>query len=77
MKSSLVCAYSTITGQVFGENGGSKSARKAELWQIPQGHPNRPFSEILQRGDQRKLGQKVGLLKGLEKNGAQMPWNLH
>ena len=73
MKSSLVCAYSTFIGQLFGANGGSKSARKAGLLQIPQGHPNRPFSEILQRGDQGKLGEKVGLLKGLEKNSAQMP----
>ena len=63
MKWSLVCAYSTFIGQLFGANGVSKSARKARL-QIPQGHPNRPFSEILQRGDQGKLGQKVGLLKG-------------
>ena len=75
VKSSLVCNKSIIIGQLFGANGGSKSARKAELWQIPQGHPNRPFSEILQRGDQGKLGQKEGLLKGLEKNCAQIPWN--
>ena len=64
MKSKLIYAYSTIIGQLFGANGGSKSARKAEIWQIPQGHPNRPFSEILQRGDQGKLGKKVGLPKG-------------
>ena len=34
----------------------------------PQGHLNRPFSEILQRGDQGKLLQKVGQLQGLEKH---------
>ena len=77
MKSSLVCAYSTFMGQLSGGNGGSKSARKTGLWQIPQGNPNRPVSEILQRGDQGKLGQKVGLLKGLEKNWAQIAWNGH
>ena len=37
---------------------------------------NRPFSEILQRGDQGKLLQKVGRLQGLEKhlgaNGANL-----
>ena len=77
MKSSLVCTYSTIIEQLLGANGGSKSARKAELWQIPQGHPNRPFSEILQRGNQEKLGQKVGLIKGPWKNWVQIPWNLH
>ena len=69
MKLSLACAYSRIIGQLFGARGGSKRSGKAELWQIPQGHPNRPFSETLQRGDQGKLGQKVGRLKGLEKTG--------
>ena len=64
MKWSIVCAYSTLIGQLFGANGGFKSARKTGLSQIPQGNPNRPFSEILQRGDQGKLGEKVGLLKG-------------
>ena len=33
--------------------------KKGEIW---QGHPNRPFSEIFQRGDQGKLSQKVGRL---------------
>ena len=37
-----------------------KSARKAEFWQIGQSDLNRPFSEILQRGDQGKNGSKVG-----------------
>ena len=72
MKSSLVCTYSTIIGQLFGANGGSKSARKAELGQIPQGNPNRQFSLILERGDQGKLGQKVGLIKGSWKNWVQV-----
>ena len=77
MKSSFACAQRRIIGQLFSANGSSKSARKAKLWQIPQGHPNRPFSEILQRGDQGKLGQRDGLLNGLKKNWAQMPWNLY
>ena len=34
----------------------------AEPKQIWQGHPNRPFSEILQRGDQEKTAQRVGRL---------------
>ena len=37
---------------------GSKSVRKAEFWQIGQSDLNRPFSEILQRGDQGKIAQK-------------------
>ena len=41
-------------------NRGSKSARRTELWQIwPRGHLNRPFSEILPRGDQGKMLKKV------------------
>ena len=57
---------STILGEHFGANRGSKSAREAELEQIWQGHPNRPFLEILLRGDQGKTAQKVGRLQGLE-----------
>ena len=37
-----------------------KCARKAELWQIWQGHLNREFSEILQIGDQGQLLKNVG-----------------
>ena len=44
--------------QPFSANGGSKSARKAEFWQTGQSDLNRPFSEILQRGDQGKIAQK-------------------
>ena len=44
--------------QRFAANGGSKRARKAEFWQIGQSDLNRPFSEILQRGDQGKMAQK-------------------
>ena len=58
MKPSFACAQRQEMGQLFSENGGSKSARKAELWQIPQGHPNRPFSEILQTGDKGNLAKK-------------------
>ena len=63
---SLVCASSANIGQHSGANGGSKSARKAQLLEILQGHPNRPFSEILLRGDQGKLAEKVGRTKGLK-----------
>ena len=44
--------------QPFAANGGSKSVRKAEIWQIGKSDLNRPFSEILQRGDQGKMAQK-------------------
>ena len=44
--------------QPFAANGGSKSFRKAEFLQIGQRDVNRPFSEILQRGDQGKMAQK-------------------
>ena len=46
--------------QHFAANRGSKSARKAELWQILQGLLSRAFSEILQIGDQGKLLKNVG-----------------
>ena len=44
--------------QLLAGIGGSKSVRKAESWQIGQSDLNRPFSEILQRGDQGKMAQK-------------------
>ena len=40
----------------------------SQQWQIKQRHLNRPFFEILQRGDQGKNAQKVGRLDGLEKH---------
>ena len=55
---SLICAYSAMIEQPFAANGGSKSVCKAEFWQIGQSDLNRPFSEILQRGDQGKIAQK-------------------
>ena len=57
---SLVVILSARIGQHSGANGGSKSARKAQLREILQGHLNRPFSEILLRGDQGKMAEKVG-----------------
>ena len=42
----------------FAAKNGSKSAGKAELWQIWQGDLNRAFSEILQRGGPREISQK-------------------
>ena len=44
--------------QPFAGNGGFKSVRKAEFWQIGQSDLNQPFAEILQRGDQGKMAQK-------------------
>ena len=44
--------------QPLAANGGSKSVRKAEFLQIGQSDLTRPFSEILQRGDQGKMAQK-------------------
>ena len=64
---SLVCASSANIGQHSGANGGSKRARKAQLWEILQGHLNRPFSEMLLRGDQGKMAEEVGRTKALEK----------
>ena len=63
---SLVCYQSANIGQHSGANGGSKSARKAQLWEILQRHLTRPFSEILLRGDQGKMAEKVGRTKGLK-----------
>ena len=44
-----------MTGEHFGAQGGSKSARIAKLWQFLQGHPKPPFSVKVQRGDQGKF----------------------
>ena len=41
---------------------------KSELWPISQRHQNRPFFEILHRGDQGKIAQKVGRARGLFKH---------
>ena len=43
------------TGEDFGAQGGSKSARIAKLWQFLQGHPKPVFSVKVQRGDQGKF----------------------
>ena len=43
------------TGEDFGAQGGSKSARMAKLWQFLQGHPKPVFSVKVQRGDQGKF----------------------
>ena len=51
-----------MVGQLFNANGGSKGARKAKLSQERREHKNSPFSKILQRGDQVKVGQKEGRL---------------
>ena len=56
-----------IIEEHFAANCASISARGAELWQICQGDLNRPFSEILLRGDQGQMLKKVGRLYGLKK----------
>ena len=63
----LVYTWSAIIEEHFAGNCASISARGAELWQICQGDLNRPFSEILPRGDQGKMLKKVGRLYGLQK----------
>ena len=62
---SLGSVLSANIAQHSGANGGSKSARKALLGEILQGHLNRSFSEILLTGDQGKMAEKVGRTKGL------------
>ena len=57
--------FNANIGQNFAANRGSKSAHKAELWQIWQGHLNREFSEILQIGDQGQLLKNVGYKNNL------------
>ena len=66
--SQLLCASSANIGQHSNANGGSKSARKAQLREILQGNLNRPFSEILLRGNQGKMAEKVGQTKKFEKH---------
>ena len=46
------------TGEDFGAQGGSKSARIAKLWQFLQGHPKPVFSVKVQKGDQGKFFKK-------------------
>ena len=43
------------TGEDFGAQGGSKSARMVKLWPFLQGHPKPEFSVKVQRGDQGKF----------------------
>ena len=53
---------------ILPQTAASKSAGKSELWPISQRHQNRPFFEILQRGDQGKMAQKVGRTSGAPKS---------
>ena len=64
----IKCTSIANKAQHFAANRGSQSARKAELWQIWQGHPHRAFSEILQSCDQGKLLRKLGHKKHLGAN---------
>ena len=48
----FVSTYTPKTGEDFGAQGGSKSARRAKLWQFLPGHPKPAFSVKVQRGDQ-------------------------
>ena len=50
-----MCTYNAKTGEDFGANSGSKSARMARLSQFSQGHPKPAFSEKVQTGDQEKF----------------------
>ena len=43
------------TGEDFGANSGSRSARMAKLWQFMQGLQKPAFSEKVQRGDRVKF----------------------
>ena len=43
------------TGEDFGAQGGSKSPRKAKLWQFLQGYSKPVFSVKVQREDQGKF----------------------
>ena len=52
---SKTAVHSAKTGEAFGENSGSKSARITKLWQFWQGHPKPAFSKKVQRGDQGKF----------------------
>ena len=52
---SKTAVHSAKTGEDFGENSGSKSARTTKLWQFWQNHPKPAFSKKGQRGDQRKF----------------------
>ena len=54
LRTSMLLSYA-LTGQDFGAEGGSKSARTAKLWQFLQGHPKPAFSEKVQREDQAKF----------------------
>ena len=53
------------------------SVRKAGWGKIWQGHLNRPFSEILPRGDQGTMLKKVGRLWGFKNTLAQMASSLN
>ena len=64
----LISTWSAIIEEHFAANCASISARRAELWEICQGDLNRPFSEILPRGDQGKMLKKVRRLYGLQKH---------
>ena len=52
---SFVSTYTAKTGEDFGAQSGSKSARMAKLWQFLQSHPKPAFSFKMQRGDQGKF----------------------
>ena len=53
---------------ILAQTGALEMLGKSELWPISQRHQNRPFFEILHRGDQGKIAQKVGRARGLFKH---------
>ena len=71
---SFVRINSANTGEIFGVNSGSKSARLAKLCQFWRDHSKPAFSEKVQRGTKgtfSKIAQKDALAKeGLKHSGA-------
>ena len=58
-------------------NSSSKSAGNSEIWPILKRHQNRTFFEILQRGDQGNIAQKVGRTCSLPKHPAANPSSIN
>ena len=63
-------------GTILALTTAPKVARMAKLWQFLEGHPKPPFSEKVQRGDEKKVfknSQKEALaLMGQQHSGANV-----
>ena len=55
----LACSISAKTGEDFGAEGESKTARMAKLWQFLQGHPKPAFSEKKCKGGTKGNFSKI------------------